>query len=645
LFCGSFAFYGISGPFQNYIQFPVPSSNDTQPGALNRGHQTATLLTTFFSFYCNIFPIVGAIVADQFWGKYKAIFIACIIYSVGLTVLVVSSIPASINAGTALPGLIIAMIIIGMGTGGVQSNAISLMGEQYIRKTPIVKEIKGKKKIIDPQVTIQSLFSWLYWAMNLASLSSILTTNVEKYHSFWLTYLIPLIVFMGAIIVLLVGRQRYIRAPPNGSLLIQAFRVIKIAFRLRWKLGKQDHIKHILDYAKQAQTSDETTETNEKMNEFIDDLKQAIYACRVFAFYPIYWICYNQMNNNLTSQAAQMNVGPLPNDLLQNIDPLVLIIFIPIFEKIIYPSLRRLNINFKPILRITCGFIVVSLAMAWTAIVQHLIYSTGPNYSFTSEPCSTSKCQKFNNITVAWQIPSYFLIAISEIFASITGLEYAFTHAPTSMKSIVMSLFLFTTAVGSALNFTLIPVTVDPKLLWMYTSLSIVAFVIGIIFYVTFRNDDIDQNRVAPEETLASPPIRADLGSKAIDGEIKPRKLSIIDPVGAIVISLYIIICWIPQIRLHIRNLTGYAAPSQFLQQLTWIAFHDSPLVEIDILLPNDLHLGKAVHVDTDLEQKIEALPDVERAFVHLNRENTNNNGIVNSTSNFCNITNDRNSR
>ncbi|CAF1384614.1 unnamed protein product, partial [Adineta steineri] len=72
LFCGSFAFYGISGPFQNYIQFPVPSSNDTQPGALNRGHQTATLLTTFFSFYCNIFPIVGAIVADQFWGKYKA---------------------------------------------------------------------------------------------------------------------------------------------------------------------------------------------------------------------------------------------------------------------------------------------------------------------------------------------------------------------------------------------------------------------------------------------------------------------------------------------------------------------------------------------------------------------------------------------
>ncbi|CAF1317389.1 unnamed protein product [Adineta steineri] len=526
-FCESFTFYGMSGPFQNYIQFPVPGSNDTQPGALNRGHQTATLLTTFFGFFCSIIPIVGAIVADQFWGKYKAIFISCIIYSVGLSVLVVSSIPVSINAGTALPGLIIAMIIIGIGSGGVQSNFIPLMGEQYTRKTLIVKgkmilskkkqgiqtsvflEIKGKKKIIDPQITIQSLFNWSYWVVSLASLSPLLTTYVEKYHSFWLAYLIPLIVFMGAIIVLVFGYQRYIRAPPNGSLLIQAFRVIKIAFRLRRKLGKQDHIKHMLDYAKQVETSDETTETNEKMNVFIDDLKQAIHACRVFAFYPIYWICYNQMYNNLTSQAAQMNVGPLPNDILQNIDPFVLIIFIPIFEKIIYPLLRRLNINFKPILRITCGFIVVSLAMAWTAIVQHLIYSTGPNYSFTPQPCST--CQKYNNITVAWQIPSYFLIAISEIFANITGLEYAFTQAPTSMKSIVMSLYVFTSAIGSALSFALIPVTVDPKLLWMYTSLSIVAFVIGIIFYVTFRNDDKDRNCVLPEETSTNPPKQGDI--------------------------------------------------------------------------------------------------------------------------------------
>lgn len=195
-------------------------------------------------------------------------------------------------------------------------------------------------------------------------------------------------------------------------------------------------------------------------------------------------------------------LGPLPNDILQNIDPLVLIIFIPIFEKLIYPLLRRFNINFKPILRITYGFICASLAMAWTALVQHWIYSTGPNYSFTQKPCST--CQEYNNITVAWQIPSYFLIAISEIFASITGLEYAYTNAPASMKSIIMSFLLFTSALGSALNFALLPVTVNPKLLWMYASLSIVAFIIGIIFYIIFRNDH-KQQHVSNEETSTEP--------------------------------------------------------------------------------------------------------------------------------------------
>jgi proton-dependent oligopeptide transporter, POT family len=177
----------------------------------------------------------------------------------------------------------------------------------------------------------------------------------------------------------------------------------------------------------------------------------------------------------------------VPNDILQAIDPLVVVMFVPIFEKIVYPTLRRCNIQLSPIARITCGFVVAALGMAWTGIVQHLIYSTGPNFNYAIQPCLT--CQKFNNLNVAWQIPSYFLVAISEIFAVITGLEYAFMNAPSSMKSIVMSIFYSAKAVGSALNLTLIPVNTDPKLLWMYVSLAIVTFVIGIIFFISFRND------------------------------------------------------------------------------------------------------------------------------------------------------------
>ena len=119
-------------------------------------------------------------------------------------------------------------------------------------------------------------------------------------------------VFTGSIIILIVGRRRYIRNPPSGSLIIRAFQVIKIALRLRWKLGKQGDKKHILDYAKEIEPNNHKGETKQQdTNQFIEDLKRAIRACRVFTFYPFYWICYNQLIGNLTSQAAQMNVGKI----------------------------------------------------------------------------------------------------------------------------------------------------------------------------------------------------------------------------------------------------------------------------------------------------------------------------------------------
>ncbi|CAF2518636.1 unnamed protein product [Rotaria sp. Silwood2] len=311
--CERFSFYGISGLFQNYIQFPLPTANDTQPGALDRGQQTATALTMFFRFFAYITPIVGAILADQFWGKYKAIIVSCVVYMAGLIILLLTSIPPSIDKGVAFPGLIIAMVILGFGTGGVKSNVSPLMAEQYSRTKPIITVIKGKRKIINPSVTMQSMFNWFYWAINIGSLSLIATTNIEKYHSFWLAYLLPTVAFIAAIVVLIIGRNQYIQKPPSGSLIIRAARVTMTAIRMRRKLGKQPDRPDFLDYAKdmssESDINEQETDSKLSNNEFVDDLKKAVRACRVFAFYPFYWICYNQFGTNLVSQAAQMNVG------------------------------------------------------------------------------------------------------------------------------------------------------------------------------------------------------------------------------------------------------------------------------------------------------------------------------------------------
>lgn len=112
--------------------------------------------------------------------------------------------------------------------------------------------------------------------------------------------------------MLFIGRRRYVRIPPSGSLVDHGFRITLRAVRNRWKFGKQLDNKHLLDYARVAVPSvaSEASPTQSE-NQFIDDLKQTMHACRVFAFSPFYWICYNQSLGNLASQAAQMNVGKL----------------------------------------------------------------------------------------------------------------------------------------------------------------------------------------------------------------------------------------------------------------------------------------------------------------------------------------------
>lgn len=108
--CERFTYYGVSGPFQNYMQNP---RGGRIPGALDLGQQGANALSYFFQFWCYICPIGTAFVSDMYLGKFKAICVSAGIYVVGTLILFVTSLPVSIDHGAALGGLIAAMIVIG----------------------------------------------------------------------------------------------------------------------------------------------------------------------------------------------------------------------------------------------------------------------------------------------------------------------------------------------------------------------------------------------------------------------------------------------------------------------------------------------------------------------------------------------------
>lgn len=54
-----------------------------------------------------------------------------------------------------------------------------------------------------------------------------------------------------------------------------------------------------------------------------------------------------------------------------------------------------------------------------------------------------------NTISMAWLIPQYFVVTVGEVLFSITGLAFAYSQAPITMKSVVQAAWLMTSAVGS----------------------------------------------------------------------------------------------------------------------------------------------------------------------------------------------------
>lgn len=116
--------------------------------------------------------------------------------------------------------------------------------------------------------------------------------------------------------------------------------------------------------------------------------------------------------------------------------------------------------------------------------------------------------------------------------------------------------------------------------------------------------------------------------------------LPVLDAVGGILIALYIIFNWVRVGYEQLKNLVGYTADRDFINKVTMIAFaHDKRvvsvdtvraytfgvcyLVEVDIQLDAQMPLREAHDIGESLQQKLELLDEVERAFVHLDYETT----------------------
>ncbi|KAH8730964.1 peptide transporter PTR2-A [Phaeosphaeriaceae sp. PMI808] len=499
------SYYGTIAVYSNFIarKRPTPTGaaldpNDDKavPGALGMGKQVAFSLTTFNAFWVYCCPLLGAWIADTYLGRFKTIVYSVIVAEIGHIILVASAAPSVLDKpNTALGVFVLGILIMGLGTGTFKPNISPLIAEQVPQEKMRIETVKGERVIVDPAVTATRIYNYFYLFINIGALvGQISMVYAERYVGFYLAYLIPTVMFIVCLPVLYLCKKHYILKPPSGNVIGPAFKLFFKALGGGVSLNPMRTWRNWNDGTMWTKVKPSSLGANKPSwynfdDAWVDEVARGFSACSVFFWVPIFWLAYRQMDSNLTQMCATMHLGGVPNDILSNLDPIAIIIIVPIMDSIVYPFLRKRGIRFTPIKKITAGFILGAFAMVWAAVLQHYIYKTSGFYK-------TGDKEYMSGISV-WAVTGvYVLIAISEIFASVTTLEYAFTKAPKNMRSLVQSVQLFTTAFSAALAQAFTPLTNDPHLVWNYGAVAIISFVTGIAFFFAYRTMDKQEDEL-----------------------------------------------------------------------------------------------------------------------------------------------------
>jgi len=115
---------------------------------------------------------------------------------------------------------------------------------------------------------------------------------------------------------------------------------------------------------------------------------------------------------------------------VQAINPLLIMVMIPLFSYVIYPGVNRV-VRLTPLRKMAVGMFLMVVTFAISAYAEMLIGG------------------ERRPPTIWWQLLAFFLLTAAELMVSITALEFSYTQAPKKMKSLIMGLYLLSSAVGN----------------------------------------------------------------------------------------------------------------------------------------------------------------------------------------------------
>ncbi|WWD05233.1 hypothetical protein V865_003306 [Kwoniella europaea PYCC6329] len=465
------SYYGVGGLFPNFVQRPLPAggpgtgapppNSQLTPGALGMGLQVSTALSVIFSLLAYTTPLLGGILADIRWGKFKAIAVGTGIAGIAHVLSVYAALPSLLQSGGAFLPFLMGLLLLGGSAGLIKANIAPMMAEQYIPSSNYVETLpNGEKVIIDREATIQKIMSAYYGSINIGAFIAISSTFAEKYVGFWLAFLIPGLIFLIMPFILHLTYPHLVPSPkPSSSTLIDTYH------QARTYLSSSQHIRYKLE-------EDDSIDHGDDIDEH--DFGKIIQACKFFSFFIIYNIADGGLNALLTSLDGSMTTNGVPNDFLGHANPLVIVVSIPLLNRYVYPYFAVKRIAFGPLKRVIVGFLLAAAGMAWAAIIQHAVYQTSPcGYQATT-------CEEGSGVSPlsAWLVlPSFILSGLSESFAVVSAMEIGYMLSPPSLRSIINSLFLFTQALSAMSILIFLPIMKDPYLVWPFVITTIITLI------------------------------------------------------------------------------------------------------------------------------------------------------------------------
>jgi POT family proton-dependent oligopeptide transporter len=363
-FAERFSFYGMKAILMVFMTTAMV----THGGAKDLMNEAeASKWTHAFISAVYFTPLLGALLADLWLGKYKTIIGLSLIYCLGHLALALDN---------TRSGLFLGLTLIAIGSGGIKPCVSAHVGDQFGQRNAHL---------------LPRIYNWFYFAINSGSLlSMIITPWLLKVYGPHVAFALPGVLMFIATILFWMGRQDFAHIVPEPK-------------------------------------------------KFLHELRQPAFLrtlgalAVLYVFVAMFWSLFDQTASRWVTQAEKMDrhlfgIEFLPSQ-LQSVNPVLVVLLIPLFSLWIYPAVGRL-VELTPLRKIAFGFFVAIPSFIIPAWIESQI-SAGLLPS------------------VWWQILAYLFITTAEILISITCLEFSYTQAPPRLKSFVMALYLCSVSLGN----------------------------------------------------------------------------------------------------------------------------------------------------------------------------------------------------